>query len=59
MDDDEIRELWEERAAVREHDGKLSRGRAEYLAARDVRGMIAPQPLPGWLIEVALKPSED
>ena len=32
-DDDE---LFEERAAIREFDGKLSRDDAEYLAARDV-----------------------
>ena len=50
MTDDEIRELWEERAAVREYDGGLKRERAELLAARDVKELIKPQPLPLWLI---------
>lgn len=51
MSDEEIRDLWEERSAVREYDGEVRRERAEYLAARDVRDLIAPQPLPRWLIE--------
>lgn len=55
MIDEDIREMWEERAAVREHDGELSRDRAEYLAARDVRGLIAPAPLPEWLIELVTR----
>lgn len=51
LSDESIRELWEERAAVREFDGGLTTERAEYMAVRDVRGMISPQSLPEWLIE--------
>jgi hypothetical protein len=32
----DLRDLWEERAAIREHDGGLARDRAEALALEDV-----------------------
>ena len=35
--DEAINEFWEERAAVREYDGGLSKGQAERLAAIDTR----------------------
>jgi hypothetical protein len=31
---------WEERAAIMEHDGKLPKERAEYLALRDILGQM-------------------
>ena len=37
MTDADYLERFEERAAVREYDGNVSRSRAEYLAARDVK----------------------
>lgn len=51
LTDAEIRERFEERAAMREYEGGERRERAERLAASDVRKMIAPQPLPQWLIQ--------
>ena len=37
LSDEELHELWEERAAVRQYDGELSKEFAEYSAARDIR----------------------
>lgn len=37
LSDDQLHELWEERAAVRQYDGELSKEFAEYSAARDIR----------------------
>lgn len=39
-----IMELWNERAAIREHDGKMSRKRAEYLAAKDIQRILGELP---------------
>ena len=44
--DSELYELWEERAAIYEFDGELSRADAQYRAAVDVRGWIRPRVLP-------------
>lgn len=41
MNYDEIRELWEERAAIREYLGGYSREEAEQLAWQDVRDINA------------------
>ena len=38
--------IFRERAAIIEFDGNRSREHAEYLAAKQVRLMIAPEPLP-------------
>ena len=48
MDKSDILELFNERAAIREFDGKMKRDRAEYLALRDVRAKIGI--LPEWLV---------
>lgn len=37
MNEEELYQLWEERAAIREYDGGTRRERAEYLAALDIR----------------------
>ena len=37
MNDEELYQLWEERAAIREYDGGTRRARAEYLAAMDIK----------------------
>jgi len=37
MSDEELYQLWEERAAIREYDGGTRRARAEYLAAMDIK----------------------
>jgi len=47
----EIAERFEERAAIREFEGDERLDLAEYRAAVEVRRMIAPQPLPGWIVE--------
>ena len=49
LDHDATWELYTERAAIREHDGGLSRDHAEYLALRDVRKVLGE--LPKWLVE--------
>lgn len=36
MSDDELIELWHERAAIRQYDGETPRERAEFLAVKDV-----------------------
>lgn len=46
---DDVWELYTERAAIREHDGGFSREHAEYVALRDVRSILGE--LPKWLIE--------
>lgn len=51
MNEDDVIELFEERAAIREHDGKMDRQRAEYLALRDVRRISGTLPL--WLVDRA------
>jgi hypothetical protein len=43
--------IFRERAAIIEFDGKHSREHAEYLAAKCVRRMIAPEPLPVEIME--------
>ena len=35
--DDDYLDRWEERAAIREFDGRASRQQAEYLAAKDIK----------------------
>ncbi len=50
MDETDILELWTERSAIREYDGKMSRERAEYLALRDVRKIIGE--IPEWLLKM-------
>ena len=42
--DSYITERWEERAAVREFDGGVSKAQAEFLAVRDVRRMFGRVP---------------
>jgi hypothetical protein len=44
--------IFRERAAIIEFDGKHSREHAEYLAAKCVRAMIAPEPLPDEILAV-------
>lgn len=44
LSDEELHELWEERAAVRQYDGELSKEFAEYLAARDIRKLAGRIP---------------
>ena len=51
--DEELYELWEERAAVFEYDGGLSRKDAEYRAAVEMRELIKPRPLPEAIWEQA------
>jgi hypothetical protein len=41
-----------ERAAIIEFDGNASREHAEYLAAKQVRRMIAPKPLPAEILAI-------
>jgi hypothetical protein len=43
---DDLLFIFRERAAIIEFDGNRSREHAEYLAAKQVRLMIAPEPLP-------------
>jgi len=47
-DVDELLDLWDERAAIREYDGAVSRAIAEREAVAEVQQMFAPQqpPLP-------------
>jgi hypothetical protein len=47
--------IFRERAAIIEFDGKYSRDHAEYLAAKCVRRMIAPEPLPMEILEAMSK----
>lgn len=44
LTDEDVLEMWNERAAIREYDAHTWRGRAEYLAARDVRQMLGFMP---------------
>lgn len=44
--DDELYELWTERAAVMEFDGGLSRDDSEYRAGVEVSGWLKPRALP-------------
>jgi len=44
--DDEMYDLWNERAAVFEFDGGLSREDAEYRAGVEVAGWMKPRALP-------------
>jgi hypothetical protein len=44
--------IFRERAAIIEFDGNVSREHAEYLAAKQVRLMIAPEPLPVEILRV-------
>ena len=46
MTTDDLLFIFRERAAIIEFDGNRSREHAEYLAAKQVRLMIAPEPLP-------------
>lgn len=45
MDTRSAVELWEERAAIREYCGGLSRERAEYLAGKDVKRILGQLPV--------------
>jgi hypothetical protein len=47
--DDNLRELWEERAAVREHDGNQPRELAEAMALLDVVRMKTPEAFACWM----------
>jgi hypothetical protein len=49
---DDIAFIFRERAAIIEFDGNHSREHAEYLAAKCVRRMIAPEPLPVEILAV-------
>ena len=44
MTDEELLELWNERAAIREHDGGQSKRQAEYRAAKDLQRMFGQMP---------------
>ena len=49
---DDLLFIFRERAAIIEFDGNASREHAEYLAAKCVRAMIAPKPLPDEILVV-------
>ena len=51
--DEEILELWNERAAIREYDGERDRKWAEQRAVVDVRKMIGT--VPKWLLDLVKK----
>jgi hypothetical protein len=44
--------IFRERAAIIEFDGNRSREHAEYLAAKQVKAMIAPEPLPDEIVKI-------
>ena len=44
--EEELVELWEERAAVAEYDGGLSRGKAELQAANEIARSLPGRALP-------------
>lgn len=46
LTDDEIIELWEERSAIMENDGELSRELADRRAYFDIRNLIGNVPVP-------------
>ena len=48
--DEEILELWNERAAIREYDGERDRKWAEQRAVVDVRNMLGS--VPDWLVKM-------
>jgi hypothetical protein len=49
--DDELIELWEERAAIMEFDGGLERRQANYLACKELMREIAVKRIPKTIIE--------
>jgi hypothetical protein len=49
---DDLLFIFRERAAIIEFDGNRSREHAEYLAAKQVRLMIAPEPLPAEILAI-------
>jgi hypothetical protein len=51
MTTDDLLFTFRERAAIIEFDGRASREHAEYLAAKCLRRMIAPVPLPVEILE--------
>jgi hypothetical protein len=55
MTTDDLLFIFRERAAIIEFDGRVSRDHAEYLAAKCVRRMIAPAPLPVEIMEAMSK----
>jgi hypothetical protein len=52
MNTDYLLFIFRERAAMIEFMSNVSRGHAEYLAAKCVRRMIAPEPLPVEILAV-------
>lgn len=44
MSDEDAIELWNERAAIREYLGGISRSRAEFLAAQDLKRILGVVP---------------
>ena len=50
LTDEELLELWHERAAIREYDGERDRKWAEQRAVVDVRKMIGS--VPDWLLDL-------
>lgn len=50
LTDEDILELWNERAAIREYDGQRDRRWAEQRAIVDVRDMIGY--VPDWLVKM-------
>jgi hypothetical protein len=51
LNEADIIELWNERAAVREYDGGERRDLAELRAAMEVKKMIRPAKLPAVILE--------
>jgi len=53
LTDEEILELWNERAAIREYDGEQDRKTAEQEAAGDLRDMFSS--VPAWLVDMIMR----
>jgi len=53
LTDEEIFELWNERAAIREYEGEQDRKTAEQEACGDLRNMFGSAP--AWLVEMILQ----
>ena len=53
VNDEELLELWNERAAIREYDGEQDRKSAEQDACGDLRDMFGS--VPAWLVEMIVR----
>ena len=53
VNDEELLELWNERAAIREYDGEQDRKAAEQDACGDLRDMFGS--VPAWLVEMIVR----